>query len=144
MKFRNWIVLLVAPVLIFSCGKKESNDHIEVQHILIAFEGTIQKPTITRTKEEAQKLTYEILEKAKQGDNFDELVEQYTDDSAPGKYKMANTGIEPNKTLGEFSRDGMVKAFGDVGFSLKVGEIGIADYDPQTSKYGWHIIKRIK
>jgi parvulin-like peptidyl-prolyl isomerase len=38
----------------------------------------------------------------------------------------------------------MVPAFGNVGFALKVGEIGIADYDPHTSPFGWHIIKRLK
>ena len=27
---------------------------------------------------------------------------------------------------------------------LKVGEIGMARYDPATSKYGWHIITRLK
>ena len=43
-----------------------------------------------------------------------------------------------------FPRSRMVGAFGDVGFPLEVGEIGLANYDPDTSKYGWHIIKRIK
>jgi parvulin-like peptidyl-prolyl isomerase len=43
-----------------------------------------------------------------------------------------------------FARDGMVPAFGDVGFPLAVGEIGMADFNPQTSPYGWHIIKRVE
>ena len=34
--------------------------------------------------------------------------------------------------------------FGDVGFELEVGEIGMADYDPEKSQYGWHIIKRLE
>ena len=38
----------------------------------------------------------------------------------------------------------MVAAFGDVGFKLDVGEVGMAPYDPAKSKYGWHIIKRLK
>lgn len=37
----------------------------------------------------------------------------------------------------------MVPAFGDVGFPLKVGEIGVSKYDPQNSPSGWHIIKRL-
>jgi parvulin-like peptidyl-prolyl isomerase len=45
---------------------------------------------------------------------------------------------------GEYPREGMVPAFGNVGFALNVGEIGIADFDPQTSPFGWHIIKRLK
>ena len=38
----------------------------------------------------------------------------------------------------------MVPAFGDVGFGLKVGEIGVAEYHPRKSPYGYHIIKRTK
>ena len=38
----------------------------------------------------------------------------------------------------------MVKAFGDVSFGLEVGGVGLAVYDPATSKYGWHIIKRLE
>jgi parvulin-like peptidyl-prolyl isomerase len=38
----------------------------------------------------------------------------------------------------------MVKSFGDVGFRLKVGEIGVATWDATASPFGWHIIKRVK
>jgi hypothetical protein len=31
-----------------------------------------------------------------------------------------------------------------VGFFLAVNEIGLAEHDPRSSPYGWHIIKRIK
>ena len=65
------------------------------------------------------------------GRQFDQLVAANTDDQAPGIYGMSNTGVTP--ATGETSRDGMVKAFGDVGFGLKVGEIGIANYDPTTT-----------
>ena len=37
-----------------------------------------------------------------------------------------------------------VPAFGNVGFKLAVGEIGIADYDPKTSPFGYHVIKRVE
>jgi parvulin-like peptidyl-prolyl isomerase len=55
---------------------------------------------------------------------------------------MSNSGVAP-LSADEYSRDKMVPAFGNVGFTLQVGEIGIADYDPATSPYGWHIIKRV-
>ena len=72
-----------------------------------------------------------------------------TDDSHPGIYQMANFWSEPDMTPDEvadkvFPRALMVSAFGDTGFPLEVGEIGMAEYDPQSSKYGWHIIKRIR
>jgi hypothetical protein len=40
-------------------------------------------------------------------------------------------------------RAAMVPAFGDVGFSLEVGEVGLAGYDEKASPFGWHVIKRI-
>jgi hypothetical protein len=36
-----------------------------------------------------------------------------------------------------------VPAFGDVGFSLDVDGIGVAEYDEASSPFGWHIIKRL-
>jgi hypothetical protein len=117
------------------------DEHIYVQHILIGFKGTIPNKDLTRTQEEAKKLAYDLLAQAKGGADFDKLVAENTDDSPPGIYPMANFGVGP--VNGEFSREGMVPAFGDVGFSLKPGEIGIADYDPQKSPFGYHIIKRL-
>jgi len=127
-----------------ACAQSTEPDHVAVQHILIAFQGSIPEAKIIRSKEEAQKLAEEIFERAKKGEDFDALVKRYTDDQYPGIYKMANTGLTPDESKQEFSRTRMVKSFGDVSFSLAVNGIGIAVYDPQTSKYGWHIIKRIE
>ena len=129
-------------------GGNSVNDHISVQHILIGFKdavgfgGNAPPKAQTRTQEQARTLAYEILDRARAGENFDALVSEYTDDSAPGIYNMATTGVTPAE--GEYPREGMVGAFGNVGFNLQVGEIGIADYDPATSPFGWHIIKRLK
>ena len=116
--------------------------HVQVQHILIGFSGSVPGKNISRTKDEAKTLAYQILERARKGVNFDELVRQYTDDSPPGIYGMSGIGVAPQS--GEFPRDRMVPAFGNVGFSISPGNIGIADYDPQASPFGWHIIKRVK
>jgi parvulin-like peptidyl-prolyl isomerase len=37
-----------------------------------------------------------------------------------------------------------VLAFGEVGFRLIPGEIGVATFHPVKSPYGYHIIKRLK
>ncbi len=50
---------------------------------------------------------------------------------------MAELGPQP------MARAQMVSAFGDVSFSLKVGEIGMADFSSTASKFGWHIIRRV-
>ncbi|MEK7347526.1 MAG: peptidylprolyl isomerase [Candidatus Eisenbacteria bacterium] len=114
--------------------------HVQVQHILIAFAGSGTRAS--RPMEEAKKLAYEILARAQKGEDYDALVKQYTDDSPPGIYGMSGLGVA--KGAGEYARDTMVPAFGNVGFAISPGNIGIADYDPQTSPYGWHIIKRLK
>jgi hypothetical protein len=116
--------------------------HIEVQHILIGFAGSVPGKGITRTKEEAKKLAHEILDKARKGANFDTLVATYTNDSPPGIYKMSGSGVPPQP--GEYSRDQMVPAFGNVGFAISPGNIDIAEYDPSASPFGWHIIKRLR
>jgi len=123
---------------------RQEPDFVTVQHILIGFQGTLPGKNVTRTREEAEKLAAELVEKARAGGDFDALVKEYTDDSHPGIYKMANLGLQANPGGGLYPRAGMVKAFGDVGFSLEVGEVGVAAYDPETSKYGWHIIKRVE
>ena len=117
-------------------------DHIKLQHILISFAGKVPGKNITRSQDEARALAAEVLERARKGEDFDALVRTYTDDQAPGMYRLANKGVTP--ASGEFSRDRMVPAFGKVGFSLQPGEIGMAEYDPVTSPYGWHIIKRLE
>lgn len=117
-------------------------DHIKLQHILIAFAGKVPGKNITRTEAEARQLAEEILARAKGGEDFDSLVRTYTDDAHPGIYGLSNSGVAPSP--GEFSRDRMVPAFGEVGFSLAPGEIGLAGYDARKSPYGWHIIKRLE
>jgi hypothetical protein len=117
-------------------------EHIEVQHVLIAFEGKVPGKVVTRSQAAAEKLAQEILERARNGEDFDELVRKYTDDQWPGIYGLSNRGIDP--VGGEIARDGMVKGFSDVSFSLSPGNVGMTAYDPKTSPYGWHIIKRLK
>ncbi len=123
-------------------------DAIKVQHVLIGFtdavgfKGAAPPKASGRSRMEAERLAGDILKRAKAGEDFDGLVRQYTDDSPPGIYGMTNRGKKPIK--GFYERDGMAPAFGDVGFPLKVGEIGMAGYDEMSSPYGWHIIKRIE
>ncbi len=162
-RFLKYLVVSLCAVLVFGCqqegedtGKTTENsegtsvvkaaepDSVTVQHILIGFTGSVPGKNITRTKAEAQSLAEDILKRARAGEDFDQLVVEFTDDSAPGKYKLANFGIEADMARGVFPRDRMVQAFGDVGFPLAVGEIGLAHFDPAKSKFGWHVIKRVE
>jgi foldase protein PrsA len=144
---------LVILLILSGCGAKEQTtgkptakepDFVTVQHILIAFSGSVPDDEVTRTQQEAAHLAQELYERAKSGEDFDSLVEEYTDDSFPGVYQMANdeSKADPARTI--FARKQMAKSFGDVAFSLAVGEIGMASYHPQDSKYGWHVILRLR
>jgi hypothetical protein len=139
------------PDLIEKATVTESGQpsHITVQHILIGFQDSVQGKSIERTQEEARQLAEELLRRARDGEDFDELVEEYTDDSLPGIYHLANSGQatdmkSPIAINNVYPRSSMVPAFGDVGFPLQVGEVGMSEYDPQRSPYGWHIIKRLR
>jgi parvulin-like peptidyl-prolyl isomerase len=123
-------------------------DRIQVQHLLISFQGSAGPvPNVTRTQAEAQALVNEIMAKLKAGEEFKALIKKYSDDKYPGIYRMSNFGVTPvtePPSKKEYPRAKMVKSFGDVGFKLKVGEVGLAVYDPKDSKFGWHIIKRLE
>jgi len=137
------IALAVLPALSAIQDKAEP-EHVTVQHILIAFRGSVPDPRVTRGQAEAEKLALQIFERAKAGEDFDAMVKTYTNDEYPGIYGMSNLNASPDPAKKEFPRARMVKAFGDVSFGLAVGGIGLAVYDPATSKYGWHIIKRLE
>lgn len=118
-------------------------ERIAVTHVLVAFKGAIRDPQVTRTKEEAEALAKELYARIQGGEDFEPIRKRFSDDrGGSAEYAMANHGVEPQG--GERPRHGMVAAFGDVGFALKVGEVGMAVHDAQKSPYGWHIIKRTK
>jgi hypothetical protein len=126
-----------------SSTTQKEPDRIVVQHILIGAQGLVPGKNITRSLDEAKTLAYQLLERARAGEDFDELVRANTDDAYPGRYGMANRGVTPSGPT-EYGRGNMVPAFGNVGFTLAVGEVGIADYDAQASPYGYHVIKRVQ
>ncbi len=123
--------------------KTPGPERVTVQHILVSFGDKIPGKTIARTQDEARALASQLLERARQGEDFAALVKQYTDDQAPGIYAMCNTGMRP-QSRDEYPRQGMVGCFGDLSFSLAPAAIGMCEFDAKRSPYGWHIIKRTK
>jgi hypothetical protein len=147
------LAALVAALLLPACGKSDPAPasgaggpepaHVRIDHILIGVNSE-DFPQGRYSQEEARDLAYEIAEKLKAGADWDALKRQHSEDPPPGgPYDLANRGVTPLHPR-EFRREGMVAAFGDVGFRLAVGEVGVADYDPQRSKFGFHVIKRVK
>ena len=114
--------------------------HIQVAHVLISFAGAGTEAT--RSKADAEKLANDVLARAKKGEDFPKLIKELSDDPGEGIYGLSNFKVRPER--GEYERQGMVPAFGDVGFKLAVNGIGMSAFDPQKSPFGWHIIKRLK
>lgn len=133
--------LAVVPTLARAADEAEP-ERVTVQHILIGFKGKIPGRYLDRTKAEADALAKELAKRAEEGEDFGALVEAYTDDRPPGIYKLVNEKVEPEP--GETERYDMVKYFGDVSFSLEVGEVGIAVFHPTRSPFGFHVIKRLE
>lgn len=132
---------LVSDAEIGDYYKEHSDDFAEVRvrHVLISTQpkpddqgnkkGTDkdEKPR-TLSNEEARKKAQAVLDRARKGEDFAKLAEQYSDD--PGS----------NKRGGEydfFPRGQMVPEFEDAAFALKPGEIS----DVVQTQFGLHIIK---
>jgi hypothetical protein len=102
---------------------------------------------VDRTKSEAKRLAAELLKRAQAGEDFAKLEAQYSDGDHPGVLEILNDRTLPlagEASDGNLRRAYFPQRFGNVAFSLEVGEAGLAKYDASFSPYGWHIIKRIK
>jgi hypothetical protein len=105
-------------------------ESIVASHILVMYKGSLRAPErVQRTKEEAKKRAEEALTRAKAGENFAELVGEYSDEPGAGSR---------GGSLGRFRRGMMIKPFESVAFKLKPGEIS----DLVETPFGYHIILR--
>ncbi len=104
--------------------KRKSNGEITVAHIMIT-----KKPadSISNTSE---KRIHDIYKKLKQGEDFEALAKQFSEDPSSAK----RGGLLPPVSRGQLSSE----VFEETAFSLKnIGDIS----EPIKSKFGWHIIK---
>ena len=138
-----WILaVLLLATLPMQSAKEGEPEKVVVQHILIGFKRSIPNKKLDRSRAQAKALAQDLLRRAQEGEEFDALVKEYTDDQYPGFMLLTNKDAPrvPNGT----QRSQVVPRFGDVAFSLEVGEVEIANYHAALSPYGWHIIKRLE
>ena len=133
--------------------RKGQPDKITMDQILISFTGAYRSKTRTRTRDEARKLAYSLLDRIRSGLSFQMLKQEYSDDrsersgKANGPYVLTNFGVRGgvvSNGMPVLPRANMEKGVADLGFALKVGEVGIADFDERHCKYGWHLLVRLK
>ncbi|HYQ43306.1 MAG TPA: peptidylprolyl isomerase [Polyangiaceae bacterium] len=103
---------------------------ISARHLLVSYKGALRaSPGIGRSKAEARARAEEAQKRAAAGEDFVELVKQYSDEPGAG---------ERGGDLGKFDRGSMVPAFANAAFALKVGEISSV----VETQFGYHVIKR--
>jgi hypothetical protein len=138
----GWVLVGCLLAVLPVHARKGEPDRVIVQHILIGFKKSVPGKTLDRTKQQAKALAIDLLRRAQEGEDFDALVKEFTDDRYPGKILLTNTDAPrvPDGTM----RSQVVPRFGDVAFRLKVGEVGLANYHAALSPYGWHVIKRLE
>ena len=124
----------------FMSREEHTDPSVEVRHLLVSFRGR-GVGGVQRSQEEAEALAAELYERAVGGEDFAALVAEHSDDSPEGVYRMVLSGGQPPTT---WNRNGMVAAFGDAGWRLQPGELGVVGFDPQRSPYGWHLVMRLE
>ena len=103
---------------------------IRVKHILIEPETLTGMTTeeIADAKKEAEKTAKDIIKKLKDGEDFDKLAKEYSDDKS---------NSDKGGDLGWFNTGEMEKEFEKASFELKKGKYTTT---PVETSYGYHII----
>lgn len=105
------------------------DNYITAKHILITTVDPASGET-KRTDEEAKKEAQSILDRINAGEDFDTLMNQYSED----------TGLSNNPNGYTFTEGQMVTEFYDGAKALAEDEVS----ELVKSSYGYHIIKRVK
>ena len=109
--------------------KYYEDNYITAKHILITTVDPASGET-KRTDEEAKKEAQSILDRINAGEDFDTLMNQYSED----------TGLSNNPNGYTFTEGQMVTEFYDGAKALAEDEVS----ELVKSSYGYHLIKRVK
>ncbi|WP_051188519.1 peptidylprolyl isomerase [Proteocatella sphenisci] len=103
-------------------------EEIKASHILITTLNDMGEPLSEEESAKKEAKAADILSKINQGENFEALAKEYSDDKASAK----NGG-----DLGYFAKGVMVPEFEKVAFELEKGQVS----NVVKSSFGYHIIK---
>ncbi len=125
-------------------AKAYNEEYVTVKHILFKFPEAAQGEELAtteaegelKTTEEVKALAEDVLAKVKAGEDFDALMNEYSEDSRDEAGKLAN----PEGYFVKKDGTTYVKAFTDAAWTLK----NVGDYTTELveTEYGYHILKR--
>lgn len=105
------------------------DDYLRAKHVLISTVDTATGKDLDEAAQaEAEKKANEVLEKAKNGEDFNALIEEYNEDP----------GMASNEEGYFFTDNQMVSEFEEATKSIQPGEFTLC-----KSSYGYHIIQRL-
>lgn len=112
----------------------ESNE-TKVKHILIGWKDLARERDVdprarTRTRAEADSLARSLLERIQKGEPIEPLMAEFSEDGGSAESGEAYEVTPGASLVFEFKR---------LGLRLKPGEAGLV-----LSKFGWHVMKRVK
>ncbi len=103
----------------------EQPEQVRAAHVLISTQDKTEQE-----KADARRLAQDVLQKARDGEDFAELAREYSDD--PGSKDQGGQYT--------FPRGQMVPEFEQAAFDLEPGQVS----DLVETQYGYHIIKKIE
>ena len=117
-----------ADVQSYYDGHMKSGDHVQVRasHIFVAIPDNADAVTL-KAKE---KFAHDLLERAKNGEDFAKLAKEFSQDPATR---------DEGGDLGYFGRDMLPKPIEEMVFAMKVGEVR----GPVRADRGFHVIKLV-
>ena len=117
--------------------REARTDKAQVRHILIGWKdlqddypGDMDPRALARSRWDAEKLVKQLYNRAKGGEEFTSLMEQYSEDGGSAKSGVSYEVFPGSSHVFEFRR---------MGIRLEVGEVGKV-----LTTFGWHIMKRVE
>lgn len=116
-----------------SWAEAKAGPKISVLELVVTYKGTAlaTHQHVERTQAEARARALEALARAKQGEDFDQLIAKYSDEPETTPHRGHLDG---------FARGQAIASFADAAFALEPGELS----EPVLTPFGYHVILRTK